>query len=380
MIRSAGARRWIRGLRVFPLLLALWACEPSSGSHPDQRPEVPVRTAVAVQKDVPLEVTTVGAVEAFAVVNVTSRIDGQIMAVHFTEGESVKRGQLLFTIDQRPYQAALEQAQANLEHDRIRAANAAADARRFQELVARDFVTRSQYEKARSEAEALAAAVKADAAAVAKAQLDLAYCRIGAPIEGRTGSLLVNAGNLVKANDSRPLVVLHQLHPVFVRFAVPEIHLPTIQRAALGSPPTVRLLAPDPAAGQEGRLSFVDNRVDPATGSISLKATFENHGDLLWPGQFVQAALVLGIRPAALVVPSGAVQMGQQGDYVVVVNADRTVTPHPVVCGVRTNGETVIESGLEPNATVVVDGHLRLFPGARVRTPDSPPAAGNRPS
>ena len=351
------------------LTLAIAACDQSGAKHADRRPDVPVRTAVAVRKDVALEVAAVGTVEAYAVVNVTSRIDGQLMRVHFVEGQSVQRGQLLFSIDDRPYRTALDQARANLEQDRIRSANAAADARRYAELVARDYVTRSQYEKTQAEAGALGAAVKADLAAVAKAELNLAYCRITAPIAGRTGSLLVDEGNLVKANDSRPLVVLHQLQPIHVRFAVPEGHLPAIQRVMAGQPPPVRAAPPgDAGSDRLGQLTFVDNQVDPATGTIGLKATFENTGDGLWPGQFVNVALVLGTRSSALVVPSAAVQMGQQGDYVFAVNADRTVTMRQVTVGMRTNGETVVDQGLAPGETVVTDGQLRLYPGARIKT------------
>ena len=361
------------------LALAIAACDPSGAKHADRRTDVPVRTAAAVQKDVALEVAAVGTVEAFAVVNVTSRIDGQLMRVHFAEGQSVKRGQLLFSIDDRPYRTALDQARANLEQDRIRSANAAADARRYAELVAKDYVTRSQYEKAQAEAEALAAAVKADLAAVAKAELNLAYCRITAPIAGRTGSLLVDEGNLVKANDSRALVVLHQIQPIYVRFAVPEAHLAAIQRVMAAGRPAVRAAPPGAAKGDHrlGQLSFVDNRVDPATGTIGLKATFENADSGLWPGQFVNVALVLGTHRNAVVVPSGAVQMGQQGDYVFALNPDRTVTTRPVTAGMRTNGETVIDEGLTAGETVVTDGHLRLYPGARVKM-EGPAAASQK--
>ena len=370
------------GLRILgALTLALAACGQPADKNRREQPDVPVRTAVAFQKDVALEVAAVGTVEAFAVVNVTARIDGQLMKVHFVEGQPVRRGQLLFSIDDRPYLSALDEARANLEHARIQAVNAAADARRYGELVGKDYITRSQYEKALAEAEALGAAVKADAATVAKAELNVAYCRITAPIDGQAGSLLVNEGNLIKANDSRPLVVLHQIQPVFVRFAVPEAHLPAIQRAARDQPPVVRAATPGAeAAVRQGRLTFVDNRVDAATGAIALKATFENSDRGLWPGQFVNVALVLGTRRNAVVVPSSAVQMGQQGNYVFAVNADRSVTMRPVTAGTRTNGETVIETGLAVGETVVTDGHLRLHPGARVKAPEPAPPTPNVPS
>ncbi len=356
--------------RIVPvLLLALAVLTGGCSKKDEKKPSaaVPVKTATVIQKDIPVEVTANGTVEAYSVVNVTSRVDGQVMQVHLKEGQEVQKGQLLFNIDERPYQAMLEEAQSNLERDRVNFEMAEKDAKRYADLLTKDYVTKSDAEQAQTNAESLKAVVKADEAALESARLNLAYCRIFSPITGRAGAILINEGNLVKAGDTNPLMVINQVQPIFVGFSVPEQFLPEIQHQMAIQPLKVLAAAPEKQhENREGRLTFVDNTINPSTGTISLKATFENRDNGLWPGQFLNVVLVLGMRSGAIVVPSAAVQMGQQGEYVFVVKNDLTVESRNVTAGPRINDETVIEKGLSAGETVVTDGQLRLFPGAKV--------------
>jgi len=344
-------------------ILLASAC--SSGEGRGGPPEAPVSAAAAETRDIPVEVRSIGTVEAWSTVEVTSRVGGQLVAVHVLEGEEVRKGEPLFTIDERPYRAALLQAEANLARDRSRAENARRDAERYAGLVEKDYVTKAQYDEKRSEADALEAAVRADEAAVENARLDLAYCRIASPIDGRTGSLLVHEGNLVKASGDKPLMVVHQVRPIRVAFTVPQGGLPELRRS-VREEKALQVTAEGDGGPWTGALSFVDNAVDPATGTVTLKAEFPNADGSLWPGQFVDVGLILGTLKNAVVVPSQAVQMGQQGDFVFVVKGDSTVEVRPVVRGPDSNGFTALESGVREGETVVTDGHLRLFPGARV--------------
>jgi multidrug efflux system membrane fusion protein len=328
---------------------------------------MPVTAAPVERKTIPVEVTAIGHVEPFSTVSIKSQVNGTLMSVGFREGQDVKQGDLLFKIDPRPFQAALDQAQANLARDRAQAKNAAADAERYAGLVQKDYVTKEQYDQVKANAEALASTVKAGEAGVENTRLQLSYCTISAPISGRTGSLLVHAGNVIQANGDKPLVVINQVQPVFVTFSTPESSLSDLQHRS-GTAPLAVSVAPanDAAHRHTGELTFLDNAVDPSTGTIASKATFPNSDESLWPGQYVNVTVVLKTEPDAIVVPSPAVQTGQSGSYVYVIKPDSTVESRSVTVE-RTQGTlSVVSKGLAPGEQVVTDGQLRLTPGARV--------------
>lgn len=328
---------------------------------------MPVTVAQVEQKPVPIEIRAIGTAEPTSTVAVRSQITGQLTAVHFTEGDDVKKGEVLFTLDRRPLEAALRQAQATLQKDLAQAANAKAQADRYRDLAQRGIATREQVETMGTAAAALDATVGADRAAVENAQVQLQYATIAAPISGRTGTLMVHAGNLVRANDTAPLVVINQLTPINVTFGVPEAQLANLKRfAAQRSLRVAAALPQDSAAPAMGRITFIDNAVDQTTGTIRIKGSFANTGRRLWPGQFVNILLTLTTDPAAIVVPSVAVQTGQQGTYVFVVKADHTVELRPVVVARTRDDASVIATGLRAGETVVTDGQLRLVPGARI--------------
>jgi multidrug efflux system membrane fusion protein len=327
---------------------------------------VPVTVALAEQKDVPVQVRAIGSVQPISTVAVRALVAGQLLRVGFREGDDVRRGQLLFTIDQRPYQATLAQAQANLARDEAQARNADSEARRYAELVKKDYVTREEYDKFASGAEAARAVVAADRAAVQNANLQLSYCEIRSPIDGRTGSLQVHAGNLVKANDTTPLVTINQITPVYVTFSVPESQLAEVRARGLGNVPVFASPQKGGASVPGGRLTFVDNAVDPQTGTITLKATFPNEGRVLWPGEFVNVAMTLSNRANATVVPVQAVQNGQKGQYVYVVTSGDGVQMRPVTVVQQVDNQAVIGKGVNPGDTVVTDGQIRLTPKSKV--------------
>ncbi len=327
---------------------------------------VPVTTATVVQKPMPVEIRVIGSAEAYATVAIRSQTTGQLMAVNFREGDEVQRGQVLFELDRRPLEAALLQAQANLDRDLAQAANAAVQSKRLQELVDRGIAPREQADTSRSAVAALSATVDADKAAVENARVQLQYATITAPISGRTGALMVHEGNLVRANDATPLVTINQVSPVSVSFAIPESRLPELNRYLAQGTLSVVATPPNDDAAAVGRITFVDNAVDQNTGTIRIKGTFPNTDRRLWPGQFVNVVVTLTTDPQAIVVPSIAVQDGQQGPYVFAVKADQTVEMRPVTVARTRGAETVIAAGVQPGDTVVTDGHLRLVPGSRV--------------
>jgi multidrug efflux system membrane fusion protein len=327
---------------------------------------VPVATAVVVQKPMPVEIRVIGSAEAYSTVAIRSQITGQLIAVNFREGDEVRRGQVLFELDRRPLEAALLQAQANLERDQAQAANAAVQSRRLQELVDRGIAPREQADTSRTAVAALNATVEADKAAVENAKVQLQYATIAAPIAGRTGALMVHEGNLVRANDATPLVTINQVSPMSVSFAIPEARLPELNRYMARGELRVLATPPNDDVPSVGRIAFVDNAVDQNTGTIRIKGTFPNTDRRLWPGQFVNVVVTLTTDPEAIVVPSVAVQDGQQGPYVFAVKGDQTVEMRQVTIARTRGAETVIASGLEPGETVVTDGHLRLVPGSRV--------------
>jgi multidrug efflux system membrane fusion protein len=293
-------------------------------------------------------------------------VAGEISQVHFTEGQDVKKGDPLFTIDPQPFEAALKQAQANLERDKALAKNAEADKKRYEFLISKQAVARQQYDQIRTNAEALEATVRLDEAAVENAKVMLNYCFIRSPIDGRTGNLLITRGNVIKANDV-PLITINQITPIYVAFSVPEQSLAEIKRYRAKGAFKVEALPPNDAKGAElGTLTFIDNTVDQATGTILLKGTFANRQRRLWPGQFVDVVLRLAVQPDAVVVPSPAIQTGQQGQYVFVIKPDLTVEVRTVVVNRTLNNESIIDKGLKAGEQVVTDGQLQLVPGAKV--------------
>ena len=379
-------------------LLVICGCQKEPAQQkagPAGPPVMSVSVARATQQSVPTDVRVVGTVEASAVVQVKSQIAGQLDGVSFVEGQNVKKGDILFHIDPRPYDEALRQAQAAVERDQAQVAQAEAnlardqaqarfsetDAARQEQLNKENLASKMAADQARTALDVSRATARAseamvntaratlnsDQSAVAKARLDLNYCPILAPLSARTGNLLVHPGNLVKENDV-PLVVIHQVEPIFVSFGVPEDHLGAIRRLNAIHPLPVNVILEDGAnRSATGSLAVIDNTVDAATGTIRLKAAFENHDALLWPGQFVNVALTLDTIRNATVVPTVAVQEGRQGQVVFVVKPGNTVEIRPVTAGTSMGSLTVIEKGLAPGETVVVDGQMALFPGAMVR-------------
>lgn len=328
---------------------------------------VPVTVAQVVQKRMPIEIRVIGAVEAYSVVSVHAQITGQLTDVNFKEGEDVKKDQVLFALDRRPLEAALMQAQANLQRDIAQAANAKSVAQRYVDLAASGIATAEQVETSRTSAAALDATVAADRAAVENAKVQLQYATIASPIAGRTGALMVHEGNLIRAQDATPLVVINQVAPIYVSFAIPESRLPELKHyMSLGTLAVEAKPPNDDHAASHGHITFVDNSVDQTTGTIRIKATFPNEDRTLWPGQFVNVIVALTQDPTAVVVPTAAVQVGQLGQYTFVVKPDHTVEYRAVVVERTAGLETVIKTGLKPSESVVTDGHLRLVAGSRV--------------
>jgi len=326
----------------------------------------PVTAATATLATVPIQVHAIGNVEAYSTVSVKAQVAARVEKAYFTEGQDLRKGDLLFTLDRRPFDTALQQAEANLAKDQAQLENAKAEADRYTKLFQEGIVSKEQYDSMRTNADAFAASVRADRAAIEKAKIDLSYCTIQAPIDGRTGALLVHPGNLVKDNDAA-LVVVNQIHPIYATFSVPEQHLADIKRYQSQGP--LRVEAAIPTQEQkpaQGVLTFVDNAVDSTTGTIKLKGTFQNPDNRLWPGQFVNVALTLTTQSNAVVVPSQAVQTGQVGQYLFVVKGDMTAEYRPVVAGSTFAGETVIQKGVQAGETIVTDGQLRVVPSMKV--------------
>jgi multidrug efflux system membrane fusion protein len=329
-------------------------------------PPVPVTTAAVVQKAMPIEIRVIGSAEAYSTVAIRSQITGQLTAVNFSEGDEVREGQVLFELDRRPLEAALHQAQANLERDLAQAANAEVQSKRLQQLVERGIAPREQADTSRTAVAALNATVDADRAALENAKVQLQYATITAPISGRTGALMVHGGNLIRANDATPLVTINQVSPVSVAFSIPESRLPELNRYRGRGSLQVTATPPNDDVPSVGRITFVDNAVDQNTGTIRIKGTFPNADRRLWPGQFVNVVVTLTTDPEAIVVPSVAVQDGQQGPYVFAVKGDQTVEMRQVTVARTRGAETVIATGVKAGETVVTDGHLRLVPGSRI--------------
>ncbi len=369
---------------------------------------VPVETALVTQQDVPLQIKAIGNVEALSTIAVRSQVEGALMRVAFVPGQEVKKGDLLFTIDPRPLQAALSQQEANLlkamaavrqgldivAKDEATANNSRTILNRDARLIEAGVVSREEYDNANSKLQSdeatvradksavanLQAAQKAEQAAVENARVQLSYTTIRAPLAGKTGNLAVTAGNLVRANDTTPMVTITTSAPIYVTFSVPEQDLMRVRQSASSSGFATEVIIPgDEANHAFGKLSLVDNTVDPATGTVRLKATFQNDDRRLYPGQFVNVVLTLGIQNGAVVVPSQAVQIGQDKSFVYVVKSDSTAEMRVIKPGPTVDTMTVIEDGLKPGEQVVTDGQLRLVPGAKVQPKGQGAGQGTRP-
>jgi membrane fusion protein, multidrug efflux system len=328
---------------------------------------VPVTVAKAEQKTVPINLTAIGTAEAYSTVSIKSQVNAILEQVHFKQGDFVKKGDLLFTLDARPFQSSLAQAQANLARDRAQEELNQVQATRYEKLYAAGVAPKEQYDQMRANADAQDALVHADEAAVESAKLQLQYCTIYSPVDGRTGALQVYPGNLVKENDVPVLVVINEISPIFVDFAVPEQYLGVVKKYMSGGRLQVEATPYGDNVAETGYLTFVDNNVDNTTGTIKLKGTFPNGDHRLWPGQFSTVSLRLAEEEKAIVVPSQAVQTGASGDFIFVVKSDDTVESRPVKVARQIAGESVISNGIAAGDTVVTDGQLRLIPGIKVQ-------------
>jgi multidrug efflux system membrane fusion protein len=396
---------------MFLILTTGWGCSSSDSDKRNTSTRVvPVIVGSVTQKSIPLQLRAIGTVQAFTTVSLRSLVGGEIVGVHFVAGQEVREGDLLFTIDPRSYEAMVRQAEATLAKDfaqvkqaeadiakdTAQAKNARVQAERYKSLIERQLVAQEQYDQSRTNAESLEAtlladkaalenakaAVEADKAALENAKIQLGYCSIRSPIGGRIGNLLVHRGNVVKANDTQSLAVVNQVSPVYVVFSLPEQSLPEIRKYMATEKLEVEAWLPnEDKPAEKGVLSFVDNAIDSSTGTIQLKGTFSNKAGRLLPGQFASAILTLAIQPDAIVVPTKAIQTGQQGQYVFVVKQDLTVESRPVVVDRTVNDETVIGKGLNPGETVVIDGQLQLIPGTKVeiKNPPSNGTSGRKP-
>ena len=328
---------------------------------------VPVTVAQAVQKTVPIELTAIGSADAYSNVSIKAQVNAILEQVHIQEGQFVEKGELLFTLDARPFEAALAQAQANLARDKAQAELDDVQAKRYAALYQAGVAAKEQLDQMQANADAQQAAVRADEAAVESARLQLNYCKIYAPISGRTGALQVYPGNIVKQNDVPVLIVINQVTPIYIDFSIPEQYLGLVDTFMKKGRLAVEATPYGDTKAEIGYLSFIDNNVDTTTGTIKLKATFENPDHRLWPGQFSNVLLRLAQDENATVVPSQAVQTGQSGDIIWVVKTDKTVEQRSVKVGRTVGAESVILSGVRPGETVVTDGQLRLIPSMKVQ-------------
>lgn len=336
-------------------------------ANQQQAPAAPVKVASVASRTMPVTLSAIGNVEAISMVTIKAQISGQLVGVNFKEGDFVKKGQLLFSIERPPFEAALRQAEGMLARDEAQALNLKLDAERYQGLGREGVASKQQVDAAVAAANAAQAAVAADKATVETAKINLQYTQINSPINGRTGNVGVKEGNLVKANDVPILVTINQIEPIYVSFAIPEQQLAELKQYSAQK--TLKVDAKPQGSGQhfQGRLTFIDNAVDLATGTIKLKATFDNAQHVLWPGQFVDVSLTLKSQANAIVVPTSALQTSQSGTFVYVVDLDMTAHPKPVKIAWTAGDDTVLAPGaLQPGQSVVTDGQLRLTPGAKV--------------
>ena len=330
-------------------------------------PVVPVTAVAVVQKSVPVRLLAIGNVEPYTTVAVKARADGQLVGVKFKEGDEVRQGTVLFEIDARPFVASLKQAQANLLKDKALYDRAVEQEKRYKDLLAKNFISPDAYEQVRTNQETAAAVVAADDAAIDNAKLSLDYATIRAPVTGYAGRIQIQQGNLVKANDTNPLVTINQVVPIYASFSVPEQNIADIRKYLAAGELKVQATFPNAAhAPVDGKLSFIDNSADMTTGTIKLKAEFPNTDKALWPGQFVNIVLTLYEQKDAIVAPSAAIQSGPNGQYVYVVKPDMTVELRNIKIARAEANDTVVASGLQAGDQVVVVGQLRLAPGTKV--------------
>jgi multidrug efflux system membrane fusion protein len=352
---------------IFLLALITILFPACSEKKPPPPATVPVLVATVKAQTVPVEIRNIGNVEAYATVSIKSRLAGQLVRVNFKEGQDVKEGELLFVIDPRPYEAALKTVEANLEKDKALALKAQNDLKRYAEMIRKQFVSQQDYDQAKATAESLAAVVNADQVAVQNARLNLSYCYIKAPLTGRTGNLLANQGNMIKENADTAMLVINQIQPIYVTFAVPEKNLPTLKKFMAQEKVKVDAVIPtDPQHPEQGVLSFINNTVDLTTGTIQCKATYDNADKKLWPGLFVNVVVKLTEEPNAILAPSQAIQSGQEGQFVWLVKPDLTVETRAVETERSLNGDVVVKQGLQAGDRVVTDGQIRLVKGAKV--------------
>ena len=376
-------KRLIGGAAILALVAAaaLWRLNMEAGvpraaaQTPGQA--IPVTAGTVAVEDVPVFLHGIGTVQAYNTVAIKSRVDGQIVKINFKEGEEVKVGDPLFQIDPRPYQAALETAQAAKEKDEAQLAGAQLDLERYQKLLGPGWQTKQSYDQQKATVEQFQAAIKGDAAQIANAKLNLGYADIRSPIDGRLGAKLVDVGNLVHANDNTPLVMIAELKPIFVSFTLPQETLDDVQENNKKAPLVVRASSGDGKKElAQGKLTLIDNMIDQATGTIHLKARFDNDDERLWPGEFVNLRLILSTRKGVATVPQQTVQVGPNGYYAYVIKPDNTVERRAVEVASMQDGLAVISKGLTPGEKVVVDGQYRLTEGARVNpTTAGPPGA-----
>jgi len=369
-MKSTSAIRFA-ALSILPMLALLGGCTTKTVQT---APMFAARVSVAraVQKTVPIDLTAIGSADAFTNVSIKAQVNAVMQEVHIKEGQYVKKGDLLFTLDARPFDAALAQAQGTLAHDKAQAELNRVEAERYEALYKAGVAAKEQLDQMQANAAAQEAAVRADEAAVKAAQLQVEYCKIYAPIDGRLGAIQVYPGNIVKQNDVPVLIVINQISPIFVDFAVPEQYFAPIERFMGKGSLRVEATPYGDTKPEVGNLTFVDNAVDNTTGTIKLKARFENADHRLWPGQFSTLTLRLAEDENATVVPSQAVQTGARGDFIYVVKSDSTAEQRPVKVARTVAGDAVISSGIQPGETVVTDGQLRLIPGMKVDIVGSP--------
>ncbi len=382
------------GVLFFSLLALQSACTSKGQEPPKSSAAVPVTVTKVVAKEMPVEINAIGNVQTVSGVSIRSQVAGRVLKVNFKEGDYVKKGELLFTIDSRPFDEAVKEAQANLQHDisavaatqaalakdAAQAKYASVEANRYDVLMKEGVVSKEDGEQFKANADAYAATLKADGsnietaraqvrqsqAAVDNAKVQLSYCQIRSPIDGRTGSSIVTAGNLVTPNDSTPLVTVDQVSPIYATFTVPEKYLPDVQKYS--SSGNLKVIAQlDAGSSRVGTLSSFDNQVNQATGTLQLKASFQNDDNLLWPGRFVNIVLTLTDQPDAIVVPAQSVQTSQQGQFIYVLKPDQTVEMRKIVLDRTVRDEAVISSGLVAGETIITDGMLRVTPGAKVQ-------------
>jgi membrane fusion protein, multidrug efflux system len=361
-------------------IATLTACgkkDQAQAGNASARPAAPVVVAVAEQRDVPVQLSAIGNVESYQTVQIRSQVNGQIQSIFFKEGQDVHKGQLLFQLDKKPFQADLDKATGMLQHDEAQAANSRLQAERYNVLETQGVASKEQADQVRAQAKADASAVYADRAAVDAAKVQLQYTDIKAPIDARTGALLMNVGNLVKANDTPFLVQLNQVTPIYATFSIPENQLDAVRKFAAGNLKVLAFPKGQNTNPAEGKLTFIDNGVDMQTGTVKLKATFANKDRRLWPGQYVDVVLNLSTRRQAVLVPTKAIQSGQQGPYVYVVTPQSTAESRNVETSGTYQNSTIIAGGVSAGEKVVVDGQLRVAPNAKVlvqsTVPTTPP-------